>query len=89
MLTQKEKNQERQSRNRGYKTLIKRLVQEFKELVKGGAKEQELKNKFSEVQKVLDKASNKKIIKQNNAKRNKSRLHKLIPTNDGDSISEQ
>ena len=29
------------------------------------------------------------IIKQNNAKRNKSRLHKLIPTNVSGSIGEQ
>ena len=79
MPTEKEKDQIKQSRNRKYKTLIKN---QFKKVEKGlkekGVGVEEMKFLVAETQKVLDKASNKKVIHKNKAARKKSRLHLMI-----------
>lgn len=78
MSNQEEKDRIKQSRNRGYKKLVRKSVQKFKELAEKGASGVELKKTLSEAQKVLDKATNKKIIHKNKAARNKSKLHKIL-----------
>jgi small subunit ribosomal protein S20 len=83
MLTEKEKSQVKQSRNRRYKTLIKNQFKKVEKCLKEkGTSAEEMKSLVAETQKILDKASNKKVIHKNKAARKKSRLHKLIfPTN--------
>jgi small subunit ribosomal protein S20 len=79
MSIQKAKSHEKQSQNRKYKTLIKNQFKKFENCLKGGGENsEELKKITSEAQKVLDKASNKKIIHQNKAARQKSKLHSLL-----------
>ena len=55
---------------------MKSDIKEFRELAKGGDKKQ-LKEKMSEVQKSIDKAAKRGIIKKNTAARKKSRLAKF------------
>lgn len=79
MPTQKEKSQEKQSRNRKYKTLIKNQFKKIEICLKEkGTKAEEIKTLVAEAQQILDKASNKKIIHKNKAARKKSNLHTLL-----------
>lgn len=79
MPTQKERSQEKQSRNRKYKTLIKNQFKKIEACLKEkGAKAEEIKVLVSEAQQILDKASNKKVIHKNKAARKKSNLHILL-----------
>ena len=79
MPTQKEKSQEKQSRNRKYKTLIRNQFKKIEVCLKvKGPKAEEIKNLVSEAQQILDKANNKKVIHKNKAARKKSSLHLLL-----------
>jgi small subunit ribosomal protein S20 len=77
MLTNEEKkNQEKQTRNRKYKTLIKNQFKKIDTYLKGDKKNpEELKKMISEAQRILDKAKNKKVIHRNKVSRKKSQLH--------------
>jgi small subunit ribosomal protein S20 len=77
MLTNEEKkNQEKQTRNRKYKTLIKNQFKKIDTYLKGEkGNSEELKKMISEAQRILDKAKNKKVIHRNKVSRKKSQLH--------------
>lgn len=75
-IKEEEKNREKQSQNRKYKTLIKNQFKKIEVYLKEkNTDEKELKKLESETQKVLDKAKNKKVIHRNKAARKKSQLH--------------
>ena len=79
MPTQKEKSQEKQSRNRKYKTLIRNQFKKIEVCLKEKEpKAEEIKTLVAEAQQILDKANNKKVIHKNKAARKKSSLHLLL-----------
>ena len=59
------------------KTAMKSTIKEVRELVAGGKKDEDLKL-IPKIQKVLDKAAKRGVIKKNTASRKKSRLAKLV-----------
>jgi small subunit ribosomal protein S20 len=76
VIKESKKSQEKQARNRKYKTLIKNQFKKVEIYLKEQkSDEKELKNLVSETQKILDKAQNKKVIHKNKAARKKSQLH--------------
>ena len=88
VIKDQKKNQARHLQNRKYKTLIKNQLKKIASYFSEKENNpQELKKMLSMAQKVLDKASNKKIIHKNKAARRKSKLHKLV-YNLNNSVSE-
>ena len=80
MITKAEKkSKEKQSRNRKYKTLIKNQFKKVEVYLQEKKNDEEqLKKLVLETQKILDKASSKKIIHKNKAARKKSQLFKNL-----------
>jgi small subunit ribosomal protein S20 len=78
-IKEEKKNQEKQARNRKYKTLIKNQFKKVELCLKEKSPdENELKKLASETQRILDKAKNKKVIHRNKAARKKSQLYNNI-----------
>ena len=67
----------RKKRNLGYKTKIKKLLKEAKNLVEQ-KKNEDAKKLLPQIYKALDKAAKVGVLKKNTAARKKSRLTKLI-----------
>jgi len=79
MLTQKEKNQKKQSHNRKYKTLIKNNFRKIEIYLKEKDLQiEKVKELSSKAQSSLNKASNKGVIHKNKAARKTKSLHSLI-----------
>jgi len=79
MLTQKEKNQKKQSHNRKYKTLIKNNFREIEIYLKEkNLQIEKIKELSAKAQSSLNKASNKGVIHKNKAARKTKSLHVLI-----------
>jgi small subunit ribosomal protein S20 len=80
MITKAEKkSKEKQSRNRRYKTIIKNQFKKVEVYLQEKKNDEEqLKKLVLETQKILDKASSKKIIHKNKAARKKSQLFKNL-----------
>ena len=67
----------RKARNLIYKTKIKKLIKEVRNLVLGN-KIEEAKKLLPQVYKILDKAAKERVIKKNTVARKKSRITKLL-----------
>ena len=67
----------RKARNLIYKTKIKKLIKEVRNLVLGN-KIEEAKKLLPQVYKILDKAAKVRVIKKNTATRKKSRITRLV-----------
>lgn len=67
----------RRERNLARKSGLKKIIKNFEKLVHG-KKIEEAKLFFPTVQQALDKAVKRRILKKNNASRNKSRLSRAI-----------
>jgi len=67
----------RKARNLIYKTKIKKLIKEVRNLVLGN-KIEEAKKLLPQVYKILDKAAKVRVIKKNTATRKKSRIARLV-----------
>jgi small subunit ribosomal protein S20 len=70
-------NKRRQARNIKRKESLKKTLKQFQRLVSAG-KTKEAKEFLPGVYKMLDKSAKWRIIKKNNASRNKSRLAAMI-----------
>jgi len=70
-----EKIKKKQEKNKSYKTLIKNSIKKVKEEIKN--KSSNISISLSYMQKIIDKANNKKVIHKNKADRLKSKLQKL------------
>ena len=78
-IKEQKKNEIRQTRKRKYTTLIKNQLKKVDSYLEGGKiNKDELEKLFRKVQKVLDKASQKKIIHKNRAAAGKSELRNKI-----------
>jgi len=67
----------RKARNLIYKTKIKKLIKEVRNLV-SQKKVEEAKKLLPQVYKILDKAAKVRVIKKNTATRKKSRIARLV-----------
>ena len=70
-------NLKRKKRNIGRKDKIKKLTKKARVLI-GENKKEEAKKIFPQLQKALDKAVKRGVIKKNTASRKKSRLSKIL-----------
>ncbi|MEK7085270.1 MAG: 30S ribosomal protein S20 [Patescibacteria group bacterium] len=67
----------RREQNLARKSALKKIIKNFEKLARG-KKIEEAKSFFPRVQQALDKAVKQRILKKNNASRNKSRLSKAF-----------
>jgi len=69
--------EKRRLRNKSYKTAMKTKIKKFEKALETGNAE-EIKDKFLEAFKFVDKVASKGVIHKNAAARKKSKMHKKL-----------
>lgn len=69
-------SKKRHIRNRSFKEKVKTAIKKVRGAISQKMPKEEVQKLLKEVEKIIDKSSQKRIIKKNTAARKKSRLHR-------------